>query len=145
MLGHVSIHVADRNASTKFYLESLAPLSYKSTEFPKATGIGPSDSSVPIPCLWLHQHDLQEREKSGPIHISFYVDKRQQVDDFYARAIEAGGKSNGAPGKRPYMDNYYCTHSEAIQTSSVTDMRLEAAYVFDLDGNNIEAVCFKDN
>ena len=41
-----------------------------------------------------------------------------------AAALAAGGKDNGAPGLRPhYHANYY------------------AAFVFDLDGNNIEAVC----
>ena len=39
-------------------------------------------------------------------------------------AIAAGGKDNGGPGLRPhYHPNYY------------------GAFVFDPDGNNIEAVC----
>jgi hypothetical protein len=37
--------------------------------------------------------------------------------------VEAGGRSNGAPGLRPYHDRYY------------------AAFVLDPDGNNIEAIC----
>ncbi len=49
---------------------------------------------------------------------------RETVDAFHAAAIAAGGSDNGAPGLRPQYDaNYY------------------AAYVLDLDGNNIEAVC----
>jgi predicted lactoylglutathione lyase len=49
---------------------------------------------------------------------------RQQVDDFHAAAVKAGGKNNGAPGPRTcgYPVGYY------------------AAFVFDPDGNNIEAV-----
>lgn len=39
-------------------------------------------------------------------------------------AIAAGGKDNGGPGLRPhYHANYY------------------GAFVFDSDGNNVEAVC----
>ena len=49
---------------------------------------------------------------------------RATVDRFYEAAIAAGGVDNGGPGLRPQYDaNYY------------------AAYVLDLDGNNIEAVC----
>ena len=46
---------------------------------------------------------------------------------FYAAAIPVGGKDNGAPGLRPdYHANYY------------------AAFVKDPDGNNVEAVCHKE-
>ncbi len=45
---------------------------------------------------------------------------------FYAAALEAGGNDNGPPGIREhYGPNYY------------------SAFVFDPDGNNIEAVCRK--
>jgi hypothetical protein len=47
------------------------------------------------------------------------------VDEFYKTALAAGAKDNGAPGLREYGPKYY------------------AAYVFDLEGNNIEAVCTK--
>jgi hypothetical protein len=46
------------------------------------------------------------------------------VDAFHAAAMRAGGVDNGRPGPRPqYAEGYY------------------AAYSFDADGNNIEAVC----
>jgi hypothetical protein len=46
------------------------------------------------------------------------------VDAFHAAALAAGGRDNGPPGIRErYHPNYY------------------AAFVWDLDGNNIEAVC----
>ena len=49
---------------------------------------------------------------------------RAAVDTVYAAAIRAGGKDNGVPGLRPeYHTNYY------------------GAFVFDPDGNNVEAVC----
>ena len=56
--------------------------------------------------------------------MAFDCGDRATVDSFHAAAIAAGGADNGAPGLRPQYDaNYY------------------AAYVLDLDGNNIEAVC----
>ncbi|MDX8481820.1 VOC family protein [Mesorhizobium sp. VK24D] len=57
-------------------------------------------------------------------HIAFTARSRTEVDAFHAAALAAGGKDNGGPGLRPhYHPNYY------------------GAFVFDPDGNNVEAVC----
>ncbi len=57
-------------------------------------------------------------------HYAFTARSRADVDAFYAAAMASGGKDNGGPGPRPhYHPNYY------------------AAFVFDPDGNNVEAVC----
>ena len=57
-------------------------------------------------------------------HVAFRVKSRALVDAFYQAAIGAGGRDNGGPGLRPrYHPNYY------------------AAFVFDPDEFNIEAVC----
>ena len=62
----------------------------------------------------------------GSLHIAFVAESRAAVDAFYAAAIAAGGIDNGPPGIRAhYHPNYY------------------GAFVFDLDGHNIEAVCHK--
>ena len=45
-----------------------------------------------------------------------------QVRAFYEAALAAGGTDNGAPGPRDYHPGYY------------------AAFVYDPEGNNIEAV-----
>mgnify|MGYP000716389276 CR=1 FL=1 len=70
---------------------------------------------------------IGEGEKaSGPMHVAFVAPSRAAVDAFYSAAIKAGGRDNGAPGLRPhYHANYY------------------GAFVFDLDGNNAEAVCHR--
>jgi catechol 2,3-dioxygenase-like lactoylglutathione lyase family enzyme len=57
------------------------------------------------------------------IHLAFQARSRENVNAFHRLAVEAGGRSNGAPGLRPYHDRYY------------------AAFVLDPDGNNIEAIC----
>jgi catechol 2,3-dioxygenase-like lactoylglutathione lyase family enzyme len=59
---------------------------------------------------------------TGRHHLAFQAVDRSMVDAFYNAALEAGGKDNGAPGERRYHPGYY------------------AAFVFDPDGNNIEAV-----
>ena len=56
-------------------------------------------------------------------HVAFAASSRSAVESFYTVALAAGGRDNGPPGLRPhYHPDYY------------------AAYVLDLDGNNIEAV-----
>jgi catechol 2,3-dioxygenase-like lactoylglutathione lyase family enzyme len=67
---------------------------------------------------------VNSRPVSGPTHICWRADSRATVDAFYAAALAAGGKDNGAPGLRPhYHEHYY------------------GAFVLDPDGNNVEAVC----
>jgi catechol 2,3-dioxygenase-like lactoylglutathione lyase family enzyme len=61
---------------------------------------------------------------SQAFHIAFAADERAIVDAFHEAAMAAGGRDNGGPGLRPeYHASYY------------------GAFVFDPDGNNIEAVC----
>jgi predicted lactoylglutathione lyase len=59
-----------------------------------------------------------------PAHLAFQTSSGRKVDQFYAAALAAGAKDNGAPGYRDYSPGYY------------------AAFVFDPDGNNIEAVWY---
>jgi predicted lactoylglutathione lyase len=65
-----------------------------------------------------------EGKLEKPLHVAITAKDRASVDAFHRAALAAGGKDNGPPGLRPqYHPNYY------------------AAFVFDLDGHNIEAVC----
>ena len=58
------------------------------------------------------------------IHVAFAAPDRATVDAFHAAALAAGATDNGEPGPREiYHPNYY------------------GAFVHDLDGNNVEAVC----
>jgi predicted lactoylglutathione lyase len=60
------------------------------------------------------------------VHIAFSSPSRAAVQKFHVAAMEAGGRDNGKPGLREnYAPTYY------------------AAFVYDPDGNNIEAVCHK--
>jgi catechol 2,3-dioxygenase-like lactoylglutathione lyase family enzyme len=57
------------------------------------------------------------------VHLAFPAADRATVDAFYAAAMEAGFRDNGAPGERlEYHPGYY------------------GAFVLDPDGNNVEAV-----
>ena len=56
------------------------------------------------------------------VHLAFQAEDREAVRRFYEAALAAGGSDNGRPGERDYHPGYY------------------ACYVFDPDGNNVEAV-----
>jgi catechol 2,3-dioxygenase-like lactoylglutathione lyase family enzyme len=56
------------------------------------------------------------------VHFAFQAKDRAAVDRFHAAVLAAGGRDNGAPGERKYHPGYY------------------AAFAFDPDGNNVEAV-----
>jgi catechol 2,3-dioxygenase-like lactoylglutathione lyase family enzyme len=80
---------------------------------------GSATSRNPI-YFWIGTGD----KPKGGQHVAFATASRKAVDAFHAAAIAAGGRDNGGPGLRPhYHDDYY------------------GAFVLDLDGNNIEAVC----
>jgi catechol 2,3-dioxygenase-like lactoylglutathione lyase family enzyme len=61
-------------------------------------------------------------EPVAHVHLAFQAKDRAMVDRFHAAALAAGGRDNGAPGERRYHPGYY------------------AAFAFDPDGNNVEAV-----
>jgi catechol 2,3-dioxygenase-like lactoylglutathione lyase family enzyme len=122
MFDHVKIGVSDYSAAKAFFITALAPLGVEAgAEGEPSYGIelcGRNDSSL---CLF------QATETPTPLHIAFVAETREQVDEFYRAALEAGGKDNGAPGLRPhYHANYY------------------AAFVIGPDGHNLEAVCHQE-
>jgi catechol 2,3-dioxygenase-like lactoylglutathione lyase family enzyme len=124
MLDHIGLTVLDFARSRAFYVAALAPLGYAAvmdvtkdqTGGYEGTGFGADGK----PSLWIGNGP----RASGPIHVALVAKSRGDVDRFYAAAIAAGGRDNGPPGIREhYHPNYY------------------GAFVFDLDGNNVEAVC----
>lgn len=124
MIDHTGITVSDFARSKSFYTSALAPLGYAMVMELSAAVTGHTDTAgfgePPKPEFWISAgHPNQP-----PIHIAFRAASRAVVDAFYAAAIAAGGRDNGAPGIRPhYHPNYY------------------GAFVLDPDGHNIEAVC----
>lgn len=127
MIDHIGIVVSDFEKSKAFYTAALAPISYSlMMEFP-ASVTGTTDvagfGEPPKPDFWISK-GIPGKSST---HVAFSVANREMVDAFYTAALEAGGKDNGAPGLRPhYHPNYY------------------GAFVFDPDGNNIEAVCHNE-
>jgi len=120
MLDHVSLGVSDFEQSKKFYDAALRPLGIERlyAEGPTAAGYGANRKAF----FWIGQRDASQTGS----HVAFVAEDRETVDRFYQAALAAGGRDNGPPGLRPnYHEDYY------------------GAFVLDLDGHNIEAVCRK--
>jgi catechol 2,3-dioxygenase-like lactoylglutathione lyase family enzyme len=116
MIDHVTLLAGDVPASRRFYEAALAPLGF-GLEFERdgflAFGSWESGRLILL---------AGERPGTG-VHVAFSAPSPEAVNAFHAAAMEAGGRDNGAPGPRPeYHGGYY------------------GAYVFDPDGNNVEAV-----
>ena len=118
-IDHITLRVSDLRTSRAFYERALEPFAIRVVEIQGRDGLelslGPEGAEDLV---------LAEGEPSAPVHVAFLAYDPDTVDAFHAAAIEAGGRDNGPPGRRPhYHERYY------------------AAYVLDPDGNNVEAVC----
>jgi catechol 2,3-dioxygenase-like lactoylglutathione lyase family enzyme len=97
---HVEVHASDYSESVRFYETVLGPLGIRK----------------------LVEHEDARQPATLNLHLCFYARERPHVDAFHRAGVEAGFRSNGAPGYREYDAGYY------------------AAYLFDPDGNNVEAL-----
>ena len=126
MLDHIGFRVSDFDRAKAFYTAALKPLGIalimevtaEQTGDYAHAGFGAEGK----PFFWIGQG----KKPASDVHVAFTVQSRADVDAFHRAALDAGGKDNGPPGLRPhYHPDYY------------------GAFVLDLDGNNIEAVCHR--
>ncbi|MGY3264366.1 VOC family protein [Lysobacter sp. HA35] len=128
MIDHLGISVRDFDASHAFYTAVLAPLGYAPIKdvTPEMSGNGTRHAGFGrdgMPAFWIGTRTDDAVTRDG-LHIAFAAASRADVDAFHAAALAAGARDNGPPGPRPqYHRGYY------------------GAFVIDLDGHNIEAVC----
>ncbi|HEX8612931.1 MAG TPA: VOC family protein [Telluria sp.] len=139
MIDHLGFAVSNYDESKTFFGKALAPLGISLiTEVKGWAGFGKHGK----PEFWFGQGGPAQGDPArggpaggdparsdparGQMHVAFAAESREQVRQFYAAALEAGAKDNGAPGIRAhYHPDYY------------------GAFVIGPDGHNIEAVCHK--
>jgi catechol 2,3-dioxygenase-like lactoylglutathione lyase family enzyme len=124
MLDHLSIPVADLARAAAFYDAVLTTIGLcRRKERPGAIGYGPITRAAPV--FWILARESEAGASPGlGLHVSFQAPDRASVDAFHATALRCGGRDAGKPGLRPqYTKPFY------------------GAFVFDLDGFKIEAVC----
>ncbi len=122
MLHHVSVGVRDVERAAKFYDPVLKALGYKRVmDFsPGAIAYGASKDR---PEFWIGKpHDGGIPSAGNGVHLGFIAKTKAAVNKFHEEALKAGGSNGGEPGPRPdYGFAYY------------------GAFIYDLDGNKIEA------
>ena len=127
MFDHVGIVVADLAGSRELYSTVLGALGYDLMEDNSQTDnngwlvYGPGGDApffvvaADRPSFWAPAHATAR----SPIHCAFVARSERAVEQFHTLGLTYGAKDNGKPGDRGR--GYY------------------AAYLIDLDGNNIEA------
>ena len=124
MLDHVSIGMRDFAVMRRFYVEVLATVGLRVLDEEAERFVDFGDPRLDGLEFSLERPtDGRAASPGNGVHIAFTALSPAAVDAFYAAALALGGGSDGAPGPRPlYGPDYY------------------GAFVFDPEGNKIEAV-----
>lgn len=115
-MDHISVPVADVSRTKAFYEAILVPLGWTCSGWRADAYVGFKKRGSPA--LYFVAAD-----RTAQVHLAFKADSEEKVKEFHRAALDAGGADNGKPGPRPaYGASYY------------------AAFAFDPDGHNVEAV-----
>lgn len=120
MIGYVTLGTNDLARGAAFYDELLKPLGAKrmmDTETFIAWSVAPDQPAISI----TKPADGNPASVGNGVMIALALEKPEQVDALYAKAIELGAKDEGAAG--PRGDQFY------------------AGYFRDLDGNKLNFFC----
>ena len=118
MFDHVTIGVADRHLSERFYRTVLSALGYDAPSSGDAF-LEWNDFSV--------VQAVPPRPVTTGLHIAFVAPRREAMEAFWRAGVEAGYRDDGAPGPRPQYGPDY-----------------EGAFLIEPDGNGAEATFHGD-
>jgi catechol 2,3-dioxygenase-like lactoylglutathione lyase family enzyme len=119
---HMTVGTNDLPKAREFYDATLGALGFKRLfDLEDRSGYGADAPQFMV----LKPIDGKAASSGNGVTIGFVASSRSAVDEFHKQALARGGKSEGAPGLRPIMPNFY------------------AAYVRDPAGNKLLASCTK--
>ncbi|OAP40957.1 glyoxalase [Sinorhizobium glycinis] len=123
MLLYVTVGTNDLERAGAFYDVVLPTLGYR-RQRQDETEIGyGADGDVRVRFWVVTPFNREPATYGNGVSIALVAETRSAVDAFHAAALAAGGTDEGAPGLRPFHAHFY------------------GAWVRDLDGNKIAAVC----
>jgi catechol 2,3-dioxygenase-like lactoylglutathione lyase family enzyme len=121
MIGYVTLGTNDFDRAAKFYDELFGSMGigrFMEMETFIAWSASPTAPAVSI----IKPFDGNPATVGNGVMVALAVDSPAKVDALHAKALELGGKDEGAPGPRGTSGFY-------------------AAYFRDLDGNKLNAFC----
>ena len=121
MIGYITLRTNDFERAAHFYDNLLAVIGAKrAMESPEfiAWGNSPNQARLSI----IKPYDGQAATVGNGVMVALIVDSKEKVDAVYNKAIELGGKDEGAAGPRG-------------------DSGFYAGYFRDLDGNKLNVFC----
>ena len=117
MIGFVMVGTNNLNKATKFYDTLLATIELQRVVMnEKYVGYASKEKSDEVEFYVTNPVNNEKATFGNGTQISFLVNSKDSVNNFYNTGIKLGGKDEGAPGVR--SGDYYC-------------------YFRDLDGNKI--------
>jgi catechol 2,3-dioxygenase-like lactoylglutathione lyase family enzyme len=122
MIGYVTLGTNDISRAATFYDALLAEIGagrYMESDRFIAWAVAPDKPSLGV----VKPYDGQPATVGNGVMIALVVDSNAKVDALHRRAMEIGGKDEGAPGPRGMLGFY-------------------AAYFRDLDGNKLNCFCY---
>lgn len=93
MIDHLDIHVQDLSRAKNFYTAVLASLGGHLID-ESNSGLTYQTGKNADGYIWF------EIGEPYPFHFAFQAKINSEVDEFYKKALENGGRDNGAPGYR---------------------------------------------
>ena len=123
MIGYVTLGTNDMPRAAAFYDKLLGILGagrFMDTETFIAWAVAPDKPALSV----ARPYDGNPATVGNGVMIALAVDSNEKVDAIHRKALELGGKDEGAPGPRG-LPGFY------------------AGYFRDLDGNKLNCYCWK--
>ncbi len=123
MIGYVTLGSNDIKRAAAFYdslLRVIGAKRFMESETFVAWAVAPDKPSLGV----IKPYDGKPATVGNGTMVALVVDSNDKVDAIHRKALELGGKDEGAPGPRG-LEGFY------------------AAYFRDLDGNKLNCFCWK--